>query len=259
MKCADRSEEISLLEASLNKGKRYLKGEYKSHCLEAESRVGDHCRKFALSDPQEREYQETCDHQHDEPCYDCEGLKDVLERMNGINLDAFTTKEQGIMKYEITEACKKIEDWKGHIIAIINQDVQKQEIIQMIDADPETALIIIDFAMKFLSRRYRESMAKWFGKAGNGMHVMCVIFKQDDKFVKRTYIAFIGKSPQNVGAVLGIYETCLKQIRRDSPQIRYLIDKSDNAGCYHNEAIFAWKAQWPPGNTGHVFRDTTFN
>ena len=29
--------------------------------------------------------------------------------------------------------------------------------------------------MKFLARKYRESMANWFGKAGMGMHVSCVV------------------------------------------------------------------------------------
>ena len=195
MKSPERREEVELLETSLNRGKRYLKGEYKSHCLETESTIADHCRKFALSDPLEKEYQEVCNHEHIDSCFDCEDLKDVLARLREISLAGFTTKEVGIMKYEISEASKKIEAWKGHIIAIINQDAHKQDIITILDNDPETALIIIDFAMKFLSKRYRESMAKWFGKAGNGMHVMCVIFKQDGKFVKRTYIAFIGKSP----------------------------------------------------------------
>lgn len=109
--------------------------------------------------------------------------------------------------YEISEACKRIEVWKAHILTVIHQDTHKHDIFEEID--DETAFIIIDFAMKFLSQRYRESMANWFGKSGNGMHVVCVIFKNNNQFVKRTYIAFIGKAPQNVGAVIAIYESCL--------------------------------------------------
>ena len=114
--------------------------------------------------------------------------------------------------------------------------------------------------MNFLSRRYRESMAKWFGKAGHGMHVMCVIFRNGEgKLVKRTYIVFIGKASQDVGAVITIYEMCLRQIKTDSPNIKYIIDKSDNAGCYHTEVLFAWKAQWPQKNVGINFIETMFN
>ena len=86
-------------------------------------------------------------------------------------------------------------------------------------------------------------MSNWFGKSGNGMHIMCLIFRNDkNKLVKRTYIVFIGKSSQNVGAVIAIYEVCLQQIKEDAPNIKFIIDKSDNAGCYHIETLFAWKA-----------------
>ena len=58
---------------------------------------------------------------------------------------------------------------------------------------------------------------------------------------------------------MAIYQVCLEQLKMDSPQIKFIVDKSDNAGCYHTETLFSWKAQWPKKNTGHVFKDTTFN
>ena len=63
--------------------------------------------------------------------------------------------------------------------------------------------------MKFLALQYRESMRSWFGKAGNGMHVSCIIMKDNSdpdqteepideahevKFKKRMYITFICKA-----------------------------------------------------------------
>ena len=75
---------------------------------------------------------------------------------------------------------------------------------------------------------------------------------QEWTFVKRTYIAYIGKVLQNFVAVIAIYENCLQQIRKDSPNIKYIIDKSDNAGCFHTEVLFAWKALWPQNNTSEM-------
>ena len=71
--------------------------------------------------------------------------------------------------------------------------------------DKNTAFIVIDFAMKFLSRRYRKSMANWFGKAGMGMHVSCVVIMKDAEravpneihYQKCTYVTFIGKPKQD--------------------------------------------------------------
>ena len=80
-----------------------------------------------------------------------------------------------MMRYENDEAVNKIETWKAHILTVIHQDSHKYDVLDKLDH--QTALVIIDFAMKYLSRRYRESMSKWFGKAGNVMACMsCVLF-----------------------------------------------------------------------------------
>ena len=91
-------------------------------------------------------------------------------------------------------------------------------------------------------------MSDWFGKAENGMHVMCVLFKEGDRLVKKAYLK--GKASQGVGFVMAVYGECLKQLAKDVPRLHYIIDNSDNAGCYHTEMLFAWKAYWPSPRTG---------
>ena len=131
--------------------------------------------------------------------------------------------------------------------------------------DENTAFVVIDFAMKFLSRRYRESMANWFGKAGMGMHVSCVIMKDAERanpnemHKKHTYLTFTGKAKQDQGAVMAIYQSVLKQLKEDFPHLESIIDKSENAGCYHNEVLFAWKVHWPRSNLNLKFLQTFFN
>ena len=56
--------------------------------------------------------------------------------------------------------------------------MQKKKLLGEMD---ENIFAVIDFAMKFLSRRYYKSMANWFGKAGVGMHVSCVIMKDAER------------------------------------------------------------------------------
>ena len=258
-KNANMKNECDRIIKSLTKDKRYLKGEYKSNCGVASSEVADHCRPFALSDPKEPAFQKLCKHKHEKKCQDCEHLKSSLNDVDYLIEKAeLTTKEKMDFTYDLEESKKNIEAWKGHILATVHQDEQKTNLLENLDS--ETAFLIIDFAMKFLSRKYRESMAKWFGKSGHGMHVMCVIFRNSaGTIVKRTYIVFIGKAPQDYGAVITIYEKCLMQIKKDTPHIKFLVDKSDNAGCYHNEDLFSWKAQWPHKNVGLKFILTMFN
>ena len=245
----------------LTNGKRYLKGEYKVNCADdTGSTVTDHCKLFALSDPSEKLFQENCNHKHDRRFDDSEKLKKALTDSSEILKIAanLTQKKRCNFEFDMKEAQKSIDAWKGHRLTVVIQEKQKTDILNSLDT--ETAFSIVDLAMKFLSRRYHESMAKWFGKAGHGMHVLCCIFKNEDKKpVKHTYIVFIGKASQDVGTVMAIYEACLKQIKIDSSNIKFIIDKSDNAGCYHNEVLFSWKAHWPHRVLGMRFLETMFN
>ena len=100
-------------------------------------------------------------------------------------------------------------------------------------------------------------MSDWFGKAENGMHVMCVLFKEGDRLVKKAYLK--GKASQGVGFVMAVYGECLKQLAKDVPRLHYIIDKSDNAGCYHTEMLFTWKAYWSSSHTGHIILQTSLN
>ena len=60
-------------------------------------------------------------------------------------------------------------------------------------------------------------------------------------YKKRTYLTFIGKAKQDQGAVMAIYQSVLKQLKGDFSHLDSIIDKSDNAGCYHKEVLFALK------------------
>ena len=43
--------------------------------------------------------------------------------------------------------------------------------------DSESCMVIMDWAMKYLSQRYRERMNEFFGKRGRSWHVSVVITK----------------------------------------------------------------------------------
>ena len=53
--------------------------------------------------------------------------------------------------------------WEAHILRSIYQDQAKQDLKQK---DPNTALLVMDWAMKFLQLKHREKQSDWFGKLG---------------------------------------------------------------------------------------------
>ena len=144
-------ETVDQVIEKLTAGRRYLKGEYKANCAnENGSKVPDHCRYHALSDPKETLFQQKCNHAHTSRCNDCENLKEALKQALAVitqNQD-LTTKERNDFIYDVEQAIKNIEMWKTHILTVVHQEGQKTDLLQ--ELDNETAFIIIDFAMKFL-------------------------------------------------------------------------------------------------------------
>ena len=67
------------------------------------------------------------------------------------------SNEEKKLRYDINRSTTSVNLWKAHILATINQEHAKKELLA--EMDENTAFVVIDFAMKFLSRRYHESMA----------------------------------------------------------------------------------------------------
>ncbi|CAH3132859.1 unnamed protein product [Pocillopora meandrina] len=66
---------------SLKSEKHYLKTNYRVHRNPEETLCPDHCRKFALSDEQDPDFQEKCSHQHTENCNECQNLRNVQDEV----------------------------------------------------------------------------------------------------------------------------------------------------------------------------------
>ena len=226
----------------LNSAKVYLKSDYLVHCNE-ESPCPDHCRCFALSDPSDKLLQESCDHEHLLFCERCEDLKQVISDIEDTiqkNSNKFFSCEQrDDLLYDLKRAKENIFKWKCHVLRSCNQEAAKQKVLSSLGEN--SALIVIDWAMKFLQLRHREKQCDWYGKKGISWHVSSVITKNDKtaKIEVSTYTHLIDSCSQDWYAVASILENLLKNVCERHPSIKNVYIRSDEAGCYHNNLLIA--------------------
>ena len=123
------------------------------------SRVADHCRPYTLSDASDGDFIIECDHEHDLKCDRCELIASILEDVESTlkDLSAIDNEEKNEMEDVITQSKKNIMAWKGHLLRDINQDEVRLNLLR--DLDSDSALVALDWAMKFLPRKYRESLS----------------------------------------------------------------------------------------------------
>ena len=149
----DLLNELEIIEKQLRDEKKYTKGEYKINCSNNCDDISDHCRIFALSDPKEKCYQQLCSVQHENHCQNCETLAACLKDLKNLvsNMDISNRKKKEDLLYDNDDASCRIFAWKAHILATVHQEMQQTDILENLSHD--TAILIVDFAMKFLARR----------------------------------------------------------------------------------------------------------
>ena len=120
--------------------------------------MADHCTSYALSDPNESVYQSPCDHQHTEVCDRCEMLKLVLEEIDGALTAQSVNLSQGAkeeLSFKVKQAKNAILAWKSHLLRSVNQDAARLHVLDLLDES--SVLLLQDWAMKFLPRKYRRA------------------------------------------------------------------------------------------------------
>ena len=166
----------------LKTGKRYLKIDFKTH-VQKTDRCPDHCIKHALSDPKNTLFAESCeDHDHSLTCDRCHDIKQTMTDIADMiaSTDVRLTEEQrSRLQYEQKQATEDILAWKRHLLRTVHQEAAKQSALKALDS--QTVFIVMDWAMKYMPRKFREHHRDFFGKRGVNWHVAAVIAEGDDE------------------------------------------------------------------------------
>lgn len=152
----------------LKNGKRYLKTNYRVNCRDESSLCPDHCRRYALSDQNNSDFQESCSHDHLEKCSECESLKEAIqsleEKIMALAKNMYSAEQCDDFLYDLHQAKELIFTWKAHILRSENQEDGKQTALASLKDD--SIVIVMDWAMKFVQMRHREKQKEWFAKRG---------------------------------------------------------------------------------------------
>ncbi len=194
-----------------------------------------------MSDPDDENFREKCDHQHLVVCEQCESLNAILddiEKMIGQQKNKFETEEQKEdLLWDFKISRDNILRWKAHVLRSVNQERAKQDIIANLQCN--SVLIIMDWAMKFLQLKYREKQSDWYGKRGLSWHISSVVFRDNttSKIKVMSFAHLFNSCTQDWYAVTSVLEDLLYNIRKQIPNISVAYLRSDEAGCYHNNFL----------------------
>ena len=114
----------------------------------------------------------------------------------------------------------------------MNQEEGKKEVLDKLE--PTDALLVDDWAMKFLPLHFREKSAEFYGKRGINWHVTAVIRKTPESSLSvEVFVHVFDSCDQDQIAVASITQNTLSTLRKLYPELTGVYFRSDNAGCYH--------------------------
>ena len=223
----------------LNNAILYLRTDYSVHCKE-QSPCPDHCRSFALSDSKLTCFQKSCNHEHNLFCDRCEELKFVFSEIENIiqthSNTMYSNEQKGDYIHNFSKCKENILKWKC-ILRSCNQEMAKQNVLEILDEN--SALIVIDWAMKFMQRRFREKQSEWYVKLGMSWHVSSVITRdlETSQLEVCTYAHLMDSCTQDWFSILSLLENLLQVLHQSNVKISKVYLRSDEAGCYHNNFL----------------------
>lgn len=135
--------------------RNYLKADYKVH-VTSNSTVADHCSTFSLSQTDDIYWQTQCNHDHIDKCDRCELIKVTLTKICGY-VERYQRDEsiRDRFLHRVQHQIQCINEWKSHLIRTVHQDQARVDVLNQLDH--ESILLHVDWAMKWLPVKYRES------------------------------------------------------------------------------------------------------
>ena len=143
-----------------------------------------------------------------------------------------TTDTKGDLAFVTLQSKQYINSWKSHLLRSTNQNESRLDVID--ELDETSVLLVLDWAMKYLPKKFRESQTDWFGKRGLPWHISVAMRKGNDgKIEMMTFVHLFETCNQDSSAVLAILNDVFRRLKDVMPHLQSIYLRQDNAGCYH--------------------------
>ena len=166
-------------------------------------------------------------------CINCEQIHELLSSISSLISESdLKEKEENRddFEYRLNQAYCNIANWKTHIVRTVHQERAKSELIASMG--PIEVVLVLDWAMKYLPRRYREDQSNWFAKRGLSWHIG-VAFRRRECIESLAFIhIFRGQISQDSFATSAVILDIVGEIKSRNHNVSKIHLWSDNAGCY---------------------------
>ena len=186
-----------------------------------------------MSYPEDPDHVSTCDHSHVDTCDRCVRLASVVNEIEDALKEAeciSDTREE--LVFVASQAKQHIHSWKSHLLRSTNQDDCRLDINK--ELDETSVLLVLDWDMKYLPRKFRESQTDWYGKRGIPWHIAAATRKvAGGEMEMMSFVHLFESCNRDSCVVLAILNDVFGELKGKMPQLKSVYLSQDTTGCYH--------------------------
>lgn len=122
------------------------------------------------------------------------------------------------LHFVMGKAKQDIVSWKAHLLRSVNQEAR----LDVVNALGDTSVLLVqDWAMKFLSQKFRKSQTAWFAKRGISWNLTASIRRGNDhKLQMMTFVYVFRSCSKDSCTVLSVMSDVVRQLREGHPQLQ---------------------------------------
>lgn len=145
----------------------------------------------------------TCGHAHCDRCLLVSSLVRKIEE--GLETAKCSDNEKEELSFLISQAKQSIKCRKAHLLWFVNQNECRLDIMSSFSA--LSILLVFDWTVKYLSRKFPESQSDWFGKRDISWHIAVAIISNRSEMEMMTFVhVFESATAQDSSSVLAILD-----------------------------------------------------
>ena len=124
------------------------------------------------------------------------------------------------MLHTIKQGRNNINSWKAHQLRSVHQDQVKCSVLANLNSKSDV-LLVEDWAMKFMPRKFREPQSDWFAKRGLPWHITVAVRRSEEcnQFESETFVHVFQSCSQDSTVVVSIMQDVLVALKNEISRI----------------------------------------
>ncbi len=197
--------------------------------------IPSHCPVHALSDPVDKAFSCNCDGDHSYSCESCERIWETLDDIRSAITECKDITDKDELQFLMDLAYKNIFAWMAHQVRAHQQDLCRTNVLE--NMEEGHGLLVQDWAMNFLPRKFREGQKDWYSKRGWPWSISVLYVRISGILKSHVFVHIFEAAEKGATTAVAIMRHTCEVVAKEVKGLKRIRFRSDNGNGYHSVEV----------------------